>query len=137
MNLVITVSLLPVCIVLLNSQHRPLVVLYDVGPVNKLIILQRKLRKIQMSFNAWLLKILYQYSWIWIICLCFLGFLSSIVIWIWPGINLSESMEFQMFKEDHPFEQYDLIYKNQFWFERILKVSWLKKILQQNKLYLI
>lgn len=97
--------------------------MYEERPVNKLLMLQLKLHKIQITFHTWLLKILHRFYRTWIIFLFLLGVLSMAVIWIWPGIQLAESTEFQLFKENHPFEQYDLIYKNQFWFERILKVS--------------
>lgn len=64
----------------------------------------------------------------WIILFFMLGILSAIVILIWPGMKLPESVEFQLFRESHPFEQYDLVYKNEFWFERILRVSKFLKI---------
>lgn len=122
-NLLITVSLLPSCIVLLSSKHRHNIVLFEVGPVNKLLAMEQMLRGIQTSFNAWLLKIVFRFRWVWITFFFILGILSIIVIWIWPGMKLPESVEFQLFRESHPFEQYDLVYKNQFWFERILRVN--------------
>lgn len=122
-NLLITSSLLPSCIVLLSSQHRQNIMLFDFGSVDKLLSIERMLHQIQTKFNAWLLKIVFRFRWIWIILFFTLGLLSAIVLWIWPGIKLPESVEFQLFRESHPFEQYDLIYKNQFWFERILRVS--------------
>lgn len=122
-NLLITASLLPSCIVLLSSQHRQNIVLFDFGSVDKLLSVERMLHQIQNKFNAWLLKVVFRFRWIWIILFFTLGLLSATVLWIWPGIKLPESVEFQLFRESHPFEQYDLIYKNQFWFERILRVS--------------
>jgi len=97
-------------------------VLFEVGPVNKLLLMEKMLRGIQTSFNAWLLKIVFRFRWVWIILFFILGILSATIIWIWPGMKLPESVEFQLFRESHPFEQYDLVYKNQFWFERILRV---------------
>jgi len=122
-NLLITVSLLPACIVLLSSKRRHSIVILDVGSTDKLLSMEQMLRRIQTSFNAWLLKIVFRFRWAWIIFYFSLGLLSMTVIWIWPGMKLPESVEFQLFRESHPFEQYDLIYKNQFWFERILRVS--------------
>lgn len=122
-NLLITVSLLPACIVLLSSRARQNVIIFDFGSVDKLLLLEQMLRKIQTSFNAWLLKIVFRLRWVWIIFYFILGLLSITIIWIWPGMKLPESVEFQLFRESHPFEQYDLVYKNQFWFERILRVS--------------
>ncbi|XP_027851991.2 protein dispatched isoform X2 [Aphis gossypii] len=122
-NLLITVSLLPSCIVLLSSKHRHNIVLFEVAPVNKLLAMEQMLRGIQTSFNAWLLKIVFRFRWVWITFFFILGILSITVIWIWPGMKLPESVEFQLFRESHPFEQYDLVYKNQFWFERILRID--------------
>lgn len=127
-NLLITVSLLPSCIVLLSSQHRHEIMLCNFGSINKLLSMERVVRQIQTSFNAWLLKIVFRFRWAWIIFFFILGILSAIVIWIWPGMRLPESVEFQLFRESHPFEQYDLVYKNEFWFERILRVSKFFKI---------
>lgn len=122
-NLLITVSLLPACIVLLSSRARHNIIVFDFGSVDKLLLMEQMLRKIQTSFNAWLLKMVFRLRWAWIIFYFILGLLSITIIWIWPGMKLPESVEFQLFRESHPFEQYDLVYKNQFWFERILRVS--------------
>lgn len=122
-NLLITVSLLPSCIVLLSSHSRHSILLFDFGSADKLLSMEQMLRRIQTSFNAWLLKIVFRFRWVWIIFFFTLGLLSAATIWIWPGMKLPESVEFQLFRESHPFEQYDLVYKHQFWFERILRVS--------------
>lgn len=122
-NLLITVSLLPSCIVLLSSHSRHSILLFDFGSVDKLLSMEQMLRRIQTSFNAWLLKIVFRFRWVWIIFFFTLGLLSATIIWIWPGMKLPESVEFQLFRESHPFEQYDLVYKNQFWFERVIRVS--------------
>lgn len=124
-NLLITVSLLPSCIVILSSQHRHNIVLFDIGSIDKLLLIEQMLHRVQASFNTWLLKIVFRFRWIWITLFFILGLLSVSIIWIWPGMKLPESIEFQLFRETHPFEQYDLIYKNQFWFERILRVRYL------------
>lgn len=121
-NLLITVSLLPSCIVLLSSQNRQSII-FDARSIDNILSMEKVLRRIQTSFNAWLLKIVFRFRWVWIIFYFILGLLSATVIWIWPGMKLPESVEFQLFRESHPFEQYDLVYKNQFWFERILRVS--------------
>ncbi|VVC45685.1 Protein patched/dispatched,Sterol-sensing domain [Cinara cedri] len=122
-NLLITSSLLPSCIVLLSSQHSQNIVVFDFGLVDKFLSMERMLHQVQTKFNAWLLKIVFRFRWVWIIFFFTLGLLSATVLWIWPGIKLPESVEFQLFRESHPFEQYDLIYKNQFWFERILRID--------------
>lgn len=122
-NLLITVSLLPSCIVLLSSQNRQSIIVFDARSIDNILSMEKVLRRIQTSFNAWLLRIVFRFRWVWIVFFFILGLLSASVIWIWPGMKLPESVEFQLFRESHPFEQYDLVYKNQFWFERILRVS--------------
>lgn len=133
-NLLITVSLLPSCIVLLSSQNRQSIILFDAKSIDNILSMEKVLRRIQTSFNAWLLKIVFRFRWVWIIFFFILGLLSAMVIWIWPGMKLPESVEFQLFRESHPFEQYDLVYKNQFWFERILRVSYFSKKITKLKI---
>lgn len=120
-NLLITVSLLPSSIVILSSQYTSKITVLNVRS-DKLIKIEQRVRKMQTSFNAWLLKVVFRFRWIWIVLIFVLGLISVCIIVIWPGMKLPESVEFQLFRESHPFEQYDLIYKNQFWFERILRV---------------
>jgi len=47
-----------------------------------------------------------------------LGVMAMIVIFIYPGLQLPTSDEFQLFAADHPLEVYDLQMKSQFWFTR-------------------
>lgn len=124
MNLLITMSLLPSCFVLLSLKRNRNSVLFDIRSVDKLLLLDRILQQIHTSFNMWLFKIVFHLRWIWILVFFILGLLSTTVVWIWPGMKLPESIEFQLFRESHPFEQYDMIYKHQFWFEKILSVSY-------------
>ncbi|XP_050532360.1 protein dispatched [Daktulosphaira vitifoliae] len=122
-NLIITVSLLPSCIVILSTQYRSEITMLSVGSADKLIKMEQFLRKMQTSFNAWLLKVVFRFRWVWILLIFMLSLISMCIIIIWPGMKLPESVEFQLFRESHPFEQYDLVYKNQFWFERILRID--------------
>lgn len=124
MNLLITMSLLPSCVVLLSLNRKRNSLLFYIRSVDKLFILDRILQQIHTSFNVWLFKIVFHFRWFWILVFFILGVLSTTIVWIWPGMKLPESMEFQLFRESHPFEQYDMIYKNQFWFEKILSVSY-------------
>lgn len=41
----------------------------------------------------------------------------------YPGLQLPESPDFQLFSKSHPFEQYDAFYQDKFWFERLEKVG--------------
>lgn len=60
------------------------------------------------------------YLWI-----CLLGgaALGSIgVVFYYPRLRLPDSRSFQLFESQHPFERYDLVYRDNFWFERLKKV---------------
>lgn len=126
-NLLITTSLLPACIVFLNSEYKHTTV-FSVEAINQLLSKEHSLQWIQTLFNVWLLKVVFYFRWMWIIFFTILGVMSAYTILIWPVMKLPESLEMQLFRKSHPFEQCDLIYKNQFWFERILGVSRLKNI---------
>lgn len=46
------------------------------------------------------------------------GVLSGLIVFYWPKLRLPDSVEFQMFTNNHPFEIYDSQFKNMFWFEK-------------------
>jgi len=94
--------------------------------MNQLLSKEYSLEWIQTSFKIFILKVVFNFRWVWVIFFTILGLVSAITILIWPVMKLPDSLELQLFRESHPFEQYDLVYKNQFWFERILGVSRLK-----------
>jgi hypothetical protein len=53
--------------------------------------------------------------------LCLLGgiALGSIgIVFYYPRLKLPDSRNFQLFDSRHPFERYDMVYKDNFWFER-------------------
>lgn len=52
-----------------------------------------------------------------------ISLLSMYSVIFWPRLQVPDSAEFQLFHQSHPFEQYDLIYKYKFWFNRIFSVS--------------
>ncbi|XP_023705263.1 protein dispatched isoform X3 [Cryptotermes secundus] len=54
--------------------------------------------------------------------LCLLGgiALGSIgVVFYYPRLKLPDSRNFQLFDSQHPFERYDVVYRDNFWFERL------------------
>jgi hypothetical protein len=57
--------------------------------------------------------------------LCLLGgaALGSIgIVFCYPRLRLPDSRNFQLFDSQHPFERYDVVYRDSFWFERLKKV---------------
>ncbi|KAK5639216.1 hypothetical protein RI129_011708 [Pyrocoelia pectoralis] len=86
--------------------------------------------KFQSSFfpSLWhnkdqiLADIVIKFRLFWLIFLSVVAIGSAIVVLYYPRLQLPNSPEFQLFKSSHPFEKYDLIYKNHFWFERSDKI---------------
>ncbi|KAG0713160.1 Protein dispatched 1 [Chionoecetes opilio] len=60
---------------------------------------------------------------LWVVALGSLAVCSALVVFYYPGLQLPDSQEFQLFSRDHVFEQYDLEYKYKFWFERNLRTD--------------
>ncbi|XP_075970868.1 RND transporter family member dispatched [Anticarsia gemmatalis] len=50
-----------------------------------------------------------------------IGIASIIVVFYSPGLQLPDSKQFQLFQTSHPFEQYDIVYRGKFLFERFGK----------------
>lgn len=69
-----------------------------------------------------LLNSIVNYRIIWLTFLTLVALASGIVVLYYPKFQLPNSPEFQLFDHSHPFEQYDLVYKNRFWFKREQRV---------------
>ncbi|XP_068630291.1 protein dispatched [Battus philenor] len=50
-----------------------------------------------------------------------IGVFSVVVVFYAPGLQLPDSKRFQLFQSSHPFENYDLAYRDRFLFERFGK----------------
>lgn len=51
------------------------------------------------------------------------GVLSGVIVLYWPKLQLPDSADFKLFVNNHPFEVYDTVYKDRFWFEKVYTVS--------------
>ena len=47
--------------------------------------------------------------------------LSGVAVFYMPGLRLPQNSELQLFHQDHPFEKYELVYKQKFGFEKSLQ----------------
>lgn len=47
-----------------------------------------------------------------------IGVCSIVIVFYYPGLQLPDSKQFQLFQTSHPFEQYDINYREKFLFER-------------------
>lgn len=70
-----------------------------------------------------LLDSILNFRFLWLILLSALAIASAVIVLYYPRLQLPSSPEFQLFDSSHPFEQYDLTYKHQFWFKRSQRVS--------------
>ncbi|EFX72150.1 hypothetical protein DAPPUDRAFT_10357, partial [Daphnia pulex] len=64
----------------------------------------------------------------WIVVLGGLAVAAGVVVFHYPKLELPDTKEFQLFSSDHPFERYDLEFKNEFWFERSQRAELLAKL---------
>ncbi|XP_053603094.1 protein dispatched homolog 1 [Plodia interpunctella] len=55
---------------------------------------------------------------VFVIVLGAIGIYSIIVVFYYPGLQLPDSKEFQLFQHSHPFELYDIEYRDKFIFEK-------------------
>lgn len=60
---------------------------------------------------------------IWVLALGLIALGSSVCVLYYPGLRLPTSPDFQLFSRSHPFELYDAIFRDKFWFERLEKVN--------------
>ncbi|GAB6020682.1 hypothetical protein CHUAL_003351 [Chamberlinius hualienensis] len=65
---------------------------------------------------------------VWVTLLGAVAVGGILIVFYYPQLHLPDSSEFQIFASDHPFEQYDLVFKDMFWFERMKKVDTLSKL---------
>ncbi|KAF9409485.1 hypothetical protein HW555_011160 [Spodoptera exigua] len=50
-----------------------------------------------------------------------IGIGSVVIVFYYPGLQLPDLNQFQLFQTSHPFEQYDMVYSSKFLFERFGK----------------
>ncbi|KAL1492621.1 hypothetical protein ABEB36_010857 [Hypothenemus hampei] len=83
------------------------------------------LKKSQKWLNSTLLgrkdlvlKAILHLRYFWIVFFTSLTLASAYVAFVNPGLTLPDTLDFQLFRSYHPFEKYDFLYKNKFWFQR-------------------
>ncbi|GJQ67819.1 putative hedgehog receptor [Trypoxylus dichotomus] len=64
-----------------------------------------------------------KFRWFWFTFLTLLAVVSAFIVLYYPGLQLPNSTEFQLFDTSHPFEQYDLKYKHRFWFTKAERIE--------------
>lgn len=83
----------------------------------------RVMKTIWIKKEKWLLDTVLRLRYVWFILLLVIALGSGCVVLIYPKLQLPDSTDFQLFSSSHPFEQYDFIYRNRFWFNKPERVS--------------
>lgn len=114
-NYVLMVTWLPACIVVSERVCWP-----------PLPSFRAVLHIPQHSFsilNDKFLSSVVQLKYIWLCSLGLAALACVNVVFYWPRLRLPDSPDFQLFSSSHPFEQYESVFKDSFWFERPQKVN--------------
>ncbi|XP_054006493.1 protein dispatched isoform X1 [Hylaeus anthracinus] len=117
-NFFLMITWLPACVVL--SEKFNLNVLSPANYVVRKIIRPARLfgHKISLGFNNFLTKTVINFRWYWLLSLGSMAAFCCFTVFHYPGLQLPDTAEFQLFDSSHTFEQYDLIYSQKFWFEK-------------------
>ncbi|KAG5331523.1 DISP1 protein, partial [Acromyrmex charruanus] len=117
-NFFLMITWLPACVIV--SEHCKLSTLSPVNFITRRII--RPLRslgdKVTIGFTTFLTGLVLRLRWFWLLSLAIMASACCSIVFHYPGLQLPDYMDFQLFHDTHPFEQYDLIYSRRFWFER-------------------
>lgn len=81
------------------------------------IIKLPKLPDIRSTLTLAVLK----FRWIWIILFLLISMMAVAIVIHSSAWKFPDSPGLQLFDSSHPFEQYDSIYRNHFWFDRVLR----------------
>lgn len=118
-NFALMVTWLPACIVISEQVCWP--TLLSLPP-----LLQPPYtawHHISSTLHSFLLTSVIRLRYLWILLFGSVAIASIVIVFYWPKLKLPDSADFQLFTSSHPFEQYDLVFRNKFWFERLQKVS--------------
>ncbi|XP_076292397.1 protein dispatched isoform X2 [Lasioglossum baleicum] len=117
-NFFLMITWLPACVVV--SERFSWNVLSPANYIMRKII--RPLRlfgdKVATSFNIFLTQTVFGFRWCWLLSLSTIAILCCVIVFKYPGLQLPDTAEFQLFDSSHTFEKYDLIYSHKFSFEK-------------------
>ncbi|XP_026490147.1 protein dispatched [Vanessa tameamea] len=114
-NFLLMVSWLPVSVFILDVKlciNRWLILssiskaIYEIGGDIKVIL------------NRFIITCIMRLHLFFVVILGAIGICSIIVVFYYPGLQLPDSKQFQLFQTSHPFEQYDIYFRDKFLFER-------------------
>ncbi|CAH0728955.1 unnamed protein product, partial [Brenthis ino] len=73
---------------------------------------------IKVILNRFIITCIMRLHILFVVILGAIGVCSVVVVFYYPGLQLPDSKQFQLFQTSHPFEQYDMNYREKFLFER-------------------
>ncbi|XP_021188634.3 protein dispatched [Helicoverpa armigera] len=76
---------------------------------------------IKAMLNRFIITCITRLYIMFVIVLGAIGMCSIVIVFYFPGLQLPDTKQFQLFQTSHPFEQYDMIYSSKFLFERFGK----------------
>ncbi|XP_076224965.1 protein dispatched [Nomia melanderi] len=117
-NFFLMITWLPACVVV--SERFSWNVLSPANYIMRKIIRPLRLfgEKIAISFNIFLTQTVFGFRWCWLLSLSTIAVVCCIIVFKYPGLQLPDTAEFQLFDSSHSFEKYDLVYSRKFWFEK-------------------
>lgn len=117
-NFFLMITWLPACVVV--SEHFKLSALWPVNFITRKIIrpLQSLGDKVTVGFSTFLTLVVLRLRWFWLLSLGITAIACCSIVFHYPGLQLPDYMDFQLFHDAHLFEKYDLVYSRKFWFER-------------------
>jgi protein dispatched 1 len=89
-------------------------------PVDKFVKFSSQLSD---SIEDFIVMLVINYPIVWIVSLGGFGIASAVFVLYWPKLELPDTPTFRLFTNDHPFEVYEAIYKDLFWFEKMYTSS--------------
>ncbi|EZA51791.1 hypothetical protein DMN91_003866 [Ooceraea biroi] len=116
-NFVLMVTWIPACMVI--SEHCKI----TLSPMN--FITRKIIRPLRLfgdqvteAFTAFLIEMTLRLQWIWLPSLGILAIICCVIVFHYPGLQLPDYINFQLFHKSHLFEQYEMTHVRRFWFER-------------------
>lgn len=73
---------------------------------------------INVILNRFIITCIMRLHSCFVVILGAIGVCSIVIVFYYPGLQLPDSKQFQLFQTSHPFEQYDINYREKFLFER-------------------
>lgn len=86
-------------------------------------VIYENILNVKSTFDHYIVVFIEKYNLFLIIILGFISVVSMFAVLCWPRLQVPDSSEFQLFEKKHPFEQYDMIYKDRFRFSHAYSVS--------------